>query len=470
MKKALFVLLIAVTCVFSSCAKGGSNDVGTDEQGSKPNAPGAFTSDLTDPFSSSDKEVDYKGYFQIVRMREGTSDEFGQGTYYLAVKNNTTSPLYIEALITAKDSSGNILKREEAEFPCVGSNEVSFNYVIFDARYSDPFDSEYPGPTDADKIADVEVELQYIPNSEIDYYDDIEPKPIVSSLEVKKYENKDKRNVVITAKNHGEYNAYMPEAHVLFFDKNNNVVGHQSVLFTDEDLELKSGDTQFGEANFYGNYDHTEVFISGYSGGSTKKHADTITEKDIEIVKEINVSYSGENVNTYVMRYLIIKNNSAVDAEIELRSVAWDKGNHALAAGYGGVDILGPGQTTICQVMYSEIFPDEIDRIDDVFFFKTENLYYTDILDSLSYEIAKTDGGVVLSVTNNGIETAQGVEAYVFFYDNSGSLVGCDHKFVTDDDLEIKPGATEKETIENSEGTPFDSVEVYLSGKSEFKS
>lgn len=448
-----------------------SSETEGDESKETPNNPPAFTSDLTDPFTASDKEVDYKGYYEIVKLQEGTENEVEQGTYYLAVKNNTQTPLYIEALVTAKDSSGNILKKQKACYECVGSGEVSFDYVIFDARFPDPFDTEYPGPTDAEMISDIEVELQFIPNSDIpDWREDHDYKPIASMIEVKKYENKDKRNVVVTAKNNGEYNAFMPEAHILFFDKENNVIGHSSILFTDEDLELKSGDTQFGEESISKEYDHTELYMAAYSKGSTAKHNETVTKNDIEIVKEIDVAYSGPYQNTRCMRYFVIKNNSDTEAEIELNSIAWDKNGHALAAGLGSIDVLGPGQTSICSVMYSNVLPDEIDHADDSFYFKIEGLNYTDILESLSYETSEVDDGITISVKNNGAEAAHAVLAYVFFYDNSEKLVGVEWNFITDDDLEIKPGATETKTIVNEEKTAFDHVEVYLTGTSPFKS
>ena len=406
----LFLIAAIVFISFAGCSGSAQKPLdSTGEPGHNPGVPASIKSDLNDPFSASDKEVDYKGYYEIVKMQEGTSDEVGQGTYYIVVKNNTDAPLNIEAVVTAKDSSGNILKKETAIFECVGSNEVLFNYVIFDARYPDPFDNEYPGPVDANKIANIDVDLSYTKNTQ-GY------KPIVSTLEVKKYENKDKKNVVVTAVNRGDYNAYMPEAHVLFFDKNDNVIGHDSILFADEDLELKSGDMQFGEVNLYTKeYDHTELYMSGYSNGSTAKHTDTITRKDLEIVKEINLSYSGEHENVRCMRYLIVKNNSNVEAEIAFESIAWGKNDHALATGLGEIDVLAPGQTSICSVMYSEVVPNEIDHIDDVVYFKTKSLNYTDILDSLSLEVSKNDSGVMVSVTNTGNESAGSVVASVFF-------------------------------------------------------
>ena len=151
MKKATAIICFIVLVFLSGCSgliPGGSGDTQLQTSQATDSATDVLTtaaengSDTTaeeltqpveddiffkgdDPFQAPQNDVDYINYQQVVLRHQGTSDEYGELWCYLLVKNNTDKALYIEALLTAKDSSGNVLKSEKAYFKCVGPNEVS---------------------------------------------------------------------------------------------------------------------------------------------------------------------------------------------------------------------------------------------------------------------------------------------------------------------------------------------------------
>ena len=72
------------------------------------------------------------------------------------------------------------------------------------------------------------------------------------------------------------------------------------------------------------------------------------------------------------------------------------------------------------------------------------------------------ENNVVVTVTNNGSEAANFVQVYVLFLDADNNVIDCDWTYVTDDDSEIKPGATISEQLNTRK--PFDHIEAYFEG------
>lgn len=70
---------------------------------------------------------------------------------------------------------------------------------------------------------------------------------------------------------------------------------------------------------------------------------------------------------------------------------------------------------------------------------------------------------MTVTVTNNGTYPAQFVEAYALFFDSNSNVVYSNSGYVTDNDSEIKPGATLSEQIDAYKS--FDSVKVYFTGR-----
>lgn len=79
---------------------------------------------------------------------------------------------------------------------------------------------------------------------------------------------------------------------------------------------------------------------------------------------------------------------------------------------------------------------------------------------NLSYEIVGNK--VILTAVNTGKKAVQYVEYHVLFLNDSDEVVSTSWRFLTDDDNEIKPGATE--IREETSPVPFTKVLVYAHG------
>lgn len=68
---------------------------------------------------------------------------------------------------------------------------------------------------------------------------------------------------------------------------------------------------------------------------------------------------------------------------------------------------------------------------------------------------------VVIECKNNGTDAAKSVEASAIFT-KEGKMVGYGSTYLTDNDLELKPGKVIASDIESYE--PYDEVKVFVSG------
>lgn len=88
--------------------------------------------------------------------------------------------------------------------------------------------------------------------------------------------------------------------------------------------------------------------------------------------------------------------------------------------------------------------------------------WYECVVSDLSYEYTEAKNKIILSVTNNGAESAEFVQGSVLFF-NNGEVVGFSWNYFTDNDSEIKPGKTIKREMDCRE--KFDDVKVFLTGR-----
>ena len=103
-----------------------------------------------------------------------------------------------------------------------------------------------------------------------------------------------------------------------------------------------------------------------------------------------------------------------------------------------------------------------IDNVQYTLGYDTEP-YYKSGLEGLEVVQNINAKNVVVTVTNNGAEASQFVEAYALFLDSAGKVVRYDSTYIVDGDSEIKPGATLSKQLDTYEA--FDTVEVYLTGR-----
>ena len=166
-------------------------------------------------------------------------NSIGDSLYFLVIKNNGEVDTGIAGNATAYDVEGNVLGADDTEIDVIGPGQESITYFYFDG---------------ASGIDHVEYQLQCVTDL---YYKDG-----LSLLSYEKSENAE--NVIVTLTNNGDEAVSFAEGYALFFDAEGNMVGFSSNYFTDDDSEIKPGESITKEMDFYGqSYDHTEVYFTG---------------------------------------------------------------------------------------------------------------------------------------------------------------------------------------------------------------
>lgn len=355
---------------------------------------------------------------------------FDDTLYFMVVKNNSQAKVEIDLSGQAKDANGNMIGAADTSIDVLGPGEESIGYFYFNG---------------VSGIASVDYQLDY--NTLTYYY------PVLSNLTVEQTLNDS--NVVLTVTNSGDTDALFVEAYGLFMDADNNVINYSSTYLTDKDGMIKPGKTISGQLDCYDAYDHVEVYLTGRSDGSSSAASDSVSADEFE-VREMTF----ENVIGNTMHFLIIKNNSAEIVAVNGNATALDPDNNVLSAADFSIDVLGPGEESIGYFYFDS--DKSIDHVEYELDYSTD-LYYTPVLSDLQVEQTINNNNVIVSVTNNGTEAAEFVEAYALFLDSEGNIVAYDNTYLVDDDSEIKPGKTIVKQLDAYEA--FDTVEVYLTGR-----
>lgn len=370
----------------------------------------------------SDHDFEKNGY-----LYENT---IGDTLYFYTVKNNSELTVRINGNATAMSSDGSVLGADESELSVLGPEETSVIVFYFD------------GVTGVDSV---ETNLTYDTDS---YYS-----PILSKLRMEQTINTENLTLVVT--NTGGINAEFVEAYALFMDENNNVLSYDSTYITDGDSEIKPGATLSGQLDAYQKFDHVECFLVGRSTGKSTSPSSEVSDSDFDI-KE----YCYENSIGDSLYFLVITNNCGKAVGIDINMTAYDASDNVVGADSGEVNIIGAGETSIAYMYFDSV--KGIDHVNYVMNYNTSP-YYEPVLNDLDVVQNVNSKNVVVTVTNNGTESAEFVEAYALFFDTSGKVVHYDSAYITDGDSEIKPGASLSEQLD-SYGT-FDTVEVYLTGR-----
>jgi copper chaperone CopZ len=137
-----------------------------------------------------------------------------------------------------------------------------------------------------------------------------------------------------------------------------------------------------------------------------------------------------------------------------------DAEGNTIGAADTSVDVLGPQEESIAYFYFSNV--KGIASVDYSLSY-SESRYYSPVISDLAQEITINNSNVIVTLTNNGSEAARFVQAYALFMDSSGNIVYTDSGYITDDDSELKSGATLSKQLDCR--TAFDHVEVYLTGR-----
>lgn len=217
-----------------------------------------------------------------------------------------------------------------------------------------------------------------------------------------------------------------------------------------------------------------EVFVIGASSSDSSTVSNVSTVSETSEVAEDSISnaenkdlasqmiiteYSMENTIGDTYYILIIKNNSSETVELNVNAVAKDSSGKTIGAASSSENAVESGQE-VCLLNYFDGVTDA-----DIFEYTLsvkEDKYYDPVYSDLAVEESRTDEKVILTVTNNGSEPAQFVEAQALFF-AGGELVYYGSTYITDDESEIKAGATIAKEIDCYKG--YDDVKVYYSGR-----
>lgn len=175
---------------------------------------------------------------EMVDVKEYSYQSSGTTWYIMELTNNSPATISVNTNVIAKDSDGNMIGAASAS-----ENAIENGYsVCLKHMFNDGEPNSY------------EYTLSV---KEDEYY-----KPVLSDLS---YEESDTGSkVVITCTNNGEAPAKFVEGIVLFFS-GDKLLRHNSAYFTDDDSQLKPGNTIAKEFNFYGDekYDNYKVYFTG---------------------------------------------------------------------------------------------------------------------------------------------------------------------------------------------------------------
>lgn len=176
----------------------------------------------------------------------------------------------------------------------------------------------------------------------------------------------------------------------------------------------------------------------------------------VDIVGEYTLP---DSIGWYTSRFIIIRNNSSETVDVSTSSLAYASDGTMLSVANSSFDALGVGCTSVlCEVFETD---------SAISYYDTDlqcdsSRYYESVIQDLSYVQNNVDGGAVFQVTNNGMDTADFVEGYALFFKN-GDLVSYESMYFTDDDSELKPGATISKQLTSYED--FDTIQFYLTGR-----
>lgn len=183
-----------------------------------------------------------------------------------------------------------------------------------------------------------------------------------------------------------------------------------------------------------------------------------VTEASSADVKMLTEEYLYES--DYATYYFVaVTNNTNNVYEIGGNGVAFNKEGSLIGADDICIDVLGPGETSIAYFYFENV--SGVDHVEYQMTYK--NSYYNPVLKDISTEETINDKNVIISATNNGDRAAEFVEAYALFFDENNNVVYYSSNYITDNDSEIKPGATLYEQIESYKS--FDHVKVYYTGR-----
>lgn len=190
------------------------------------------------------------------------------------------------------------------------------------------------------------------------------------------------------------------------------------------------------------------------------------TENNNTEIKELSGNdfetkeYIYENTIGDTLYFVVVKNNSDITVKISANATAYDTNANPIGADSSEMYALGSGQEEIMCFYFDSV--SGVESVEYTLDYSEDN-YYESVLQDLEIEENVNGENVIVSITNNGEESAQFVEAYALFLDENGNVIYYDSKYITDSDSEIKPQKTISEQLTSYQN--FSDVVVYYNGR-----
>lgn len=179
---------------------------------------------------------------------------------------------------------------------------------------------------------------------------------------------------------------------------------------------------------------------------------------EASVVKQLKVTeYNFVNSIKTAWTVLVVENSSKFNLDVGVEVMFKDAAGNLIGAKNDSQEAVQGGFETVFTFMNDE----KPASMEYVLTAKQEE-YYGCVQSDLAYKVSNAKDKAIISVTNNGKETAEFVEYNALFF-QQGKLVYCSSGYAMDDDSELKPGKTINDEARCYE--PFDEVKVVLTGR-----
>lgn len=187
--------------------------------------------DTSDSFEKNNGEIEILAEYTL-------PDGIGWYTrHFMVIKNNTANVVDISTSSLAYDADGKMVGAADSDFYALGAGCVSLIYEAFE--------------TDQ-KIDHYEMNIK---TSKAKYYDSV-----IQDLSY--VQNDVDKGAIFQVTNNGDDAVEFVEGYTLFF-LNGELVSYDSTYFTDDDSELKPGDTISKQITSYEEFDSLEFYLTG---------------------------------------------------------------------------------------------------------------------------------------------------------------------------------------------------------------
>lgn len=201
---------------------------------------------------------------------------------------------------------------------------------------------------------------------------------------------------------------------------------------------------------------------SSTSGSNEVIEKASESENKEELIDKMSVEFYSCNIDDYFYYTIItVLNNSDKVVKMDANFVAKDEGGNNVGATSANACAIAPGQSAC---IWSTIdYSDSISSFDYTLTVDEDKDNHS-ISNDVSLEHNIAENKVILTATNNGTDAAHFVLAQVLFF-KDGQMVNFSEPMFTDDDFELKPGATNTQEAECYSESGFDDVKIFYSGR-----